>query len=194
VTRFPAILLLTAVVLFGGCREKKRPPPRRVVPTAPVAPPRRGGAVAAPRSVPVTGAQRVYDRQHRVVLLQIVGDLDRLYTHSLALQARGVRKPATQDAWPREREQLLTKAGRIRVRILAVDPLTNRSWASARATVLLRYLTVRLPDAIRESWRMRPSGAFTTWRSDFRLIWSRLQRYVRSLLKQPSGPPSKDTK
>ncbi len=186
--------LFSAVVLLWGCAEKKRPPPGRVAPSAPVAPPRRGPPVAAPRPVPVTGPQRLFDRQHRVALLQIVGDLDRLFTQSVALQARGVHTPASQDSWSLKRERLLFEAGRIRVRILAVDPLTNRSWAMARATVLLRYLTVTLPDAIRESWRTRPSGAFTTWRSDFRLIWRRLQRYVGSLSKQLSGPPSKDTK
>ncbi len=179
-----SIGLLTATLVLWGCREKTPPPPRPTRPDAQAAPVRPGPAVAAPSPVPVLGAQRVFDRQHRAALAQIVGDLNRLYTESVALQARGVREPASRTGWSVARERLLSEAGQVRARILAVDPLSNRSWAMARATVLLRYLTVTLPDAIRESWRMRPSGAFSTWRSDFRLIWRRLQRYVGSLSKQ----------
>lgn len=187
-------LLIAAVLLIPGCREDRRPPPRRASPDAYVAPVHRGPAAAAPRPVPVTAAQRAFDSLHRAALQKIVRDLDRLYSDSVALQARGAREPAFQDQWPAERERLVSRAGRVRAQVLAVDPLSTSSWATARAAVLLRYLTVKLPDAIRESWRARPSGAFVTWRSDFRLIWGRLQRYVKSQLKKPSRPRSKDTK
>jgi len=195
-TRRYGIGLLAATLVLWGCRNAKPPPPRPASPDAQVTPVRPGPAVAvaAPPPVPVTAAQRAFDGRHHAALARILRDLKRIYTESVAFQARGLRKPASRAGWPAKREQLLSEAGGVRARILAVDPLGNRSWAMARATVLLRYLTVTLPDAIRESWRMRPSGAFTTWRSDFRLIWRRLQRYVRSLLKQLSGPPSKDTK
>jgi hypothetical protein len=150
--------------------------------------------VAAPRPVPVTAAQRAHDRLHRAALQRILRELDRLYLDSVALQASGAREPAFRERWPTERERLVSRAGRVRARVLAVDPLSGRSWAAARATVLLRYLTVKLPDAIRESWRARPSGAFATWQSDFRLIWGRLRRYVEGQLKQQSRPHSKDSK
>ena len=188
------VVLVLALALVWGCRKRRRSYPGRARPDASVMSSRRGPAVAAPRPVPVTAAQRAFDRQHRAALLQIVGDLDALYKKSVALQARGVKKPATQDNWPTERERLLSHAGAVRVKVLAVDPLSNRSWATARAAVLLRYLTVKLPDAIRESWRTRPSGAFATWGRDFRLIWGRLRRYVKSQLKKPHAPRSKDTK
>jgi hypothetical protein len=149
--------------------------------------------VAAPRAVPVTAAQRAFDGQRQAALQRIVGALDRLYRASVALQVRGVQEPASREQWPVARERLVTRAGRLRSQVLAVDPLSDRSWAAARATTLLRYLTVKLPDAIRESWRSRPSGAFATWRSDFRLIWNRLRRYVENLSKKPIRPRPKDT-
>lgn len=186
-------VLLVCLAAAWGCRDQRRRPPRATV-DATVVSPRRGPAVAAPRPVPSTPAQRAHDRLHRVSLAKIVHALDQLYVKSVALQGQGVSQPATQERWPTAREGLVSEAGRVRAQVLAVDPLSNRSWAAARAIVLLRYLTVKLPDAIRESWRARPSGAFTTWKSDFRLIWSRLRRYVEDQLKQSSGPPTKDTK
>lgn len=188
------VLLFTVAALLWGCHESKRPTPRRVSADAGVLPKRPSLAVAAPQPVPVTPAQRDHDRQHRAALQRIVHDLDKIYVECVALQARGAREPAFRDRWPLAREGLVSRAGRVSVQVLAVDPLSIRSWAAARAVVLLRYLTVKLPDAIRESWRARPSGAFATWRSDFRLIWSRLRRYVKSLSKKPSRPRSKDTK
>jgi hypothetical protein len=187
-------VLVAPLALAGGCRDQRPPPRRRVTPDAPVATRRPGPAVAAPRAVPVTFAQRAFDRQHQAALQRIVGALDKLYRDSVALQARGVQEPAFREQWPVAREGLLTRAGRMRAQVLAVDPLSDRSWAAARASALLRYLTVKLPDAIRESWRSRPSGAFTTWRSDFRLIWNRLRRYVEGLSKNASRPRSKDTR
>jgi len=192
-TRPYDILLVGALLALPSCREQRRPSPRQASPDARPSPPRRGPPVAAPRPVSVSASQRVYDRRHRATLQKIVRDLDRLYTDTVALQARGVREPAFQDHWPHERERLVSRAGRVRAQVLAVDPLSTHSWAAGRASVLLRYLTVRLPDAIRESWRTRPSGAFVTWRSDFRLIWGRLRRYVESQLKKQSRRSSKDT-
>ncbi len=187
-------LLICCLVLGWGCRTKRSKPARRAVVDAAVAVARPGPALAAPRPVPVTAHELAFDQSHRAALLQIVKELDQLYSKSVAFQAQGVSKPSAQQAWPRHREGLVAAAGRVRSKVLAVDPLSNRSWAAARASVLLRYLTVKLPDAVRESWRSRPSGAFATWKSDFRLIYGRLRRYVENQLKKPSGPRSKDSR
>jgi len=162
-------------------RRSSPPPTRRPRPTADVT-----------RVKPATPSERAYDRKHRAQFLEILKRLDERFRECLALASRGARDAAFRKQWPQAREAFAAGLGGLRAKILAVDPLGTRSWAAGVANRLLHYLTVRLPDAIWESWRSQPSGALVTRKSDFALISARLRRYVEKLNHNPSAPPKKD--
>ncbi|MFH2006992.1 MAG: hypothetical protein ABI333_10445 [bacterium] len=187
------MLLLVATLAIGCDRDRSRPQrqdrTRRPSSHRP-RPPRPTADVTRVR--PATAAQRAYDGQRRAALLAIVARLDERFRECLALATRGARDPAFRNDWPRTREAFVGGLGELRAKILAVDPLGSRSWAAGVANRLLHYLTVRLPDAIWESWRSQPSGALATRKSDFGLISGRLRRYVERLNPKPSRTPKKD--
>jgi hypothetical protein len=137
--------------------------------------------LTAPRLPPATAAQRAYDRARVTQVQAVVDALDRLARELQRLARRGAAEPAFRRRWPAARDAFLRRVGVVRSQVVALDPLGRQSWAAQVATALVAALEVRLPDAVRESWDSRPSGALRTWMSDFTLIWQGLRRYVRSL-------------
>jgi hypothetical protein len=171
---------------FAACKEpvrSGRPPARKdaAARTPRVAPPQ-----VVPQAPPATAAQRRFDQANRDKLQPLVKSLNEAFQRLLGLARRGAAEPTFRNEWPAKRDAFIAEVGRLRAKVLAVDPLAKKSWAVPEALRLCRYLSVQLPDAIGESWSSRPSGALQTWRADFRSIWRRLKRYVESL-KNESG-------
>jgi hypothetical protein len=189
-----ALGLFLVVTLATACNRDRSTPQRqdrtRRTSSTPPRSPRPTADVT--RVKPATASERAHDGLHRAALLEITKRLEERFTECLALAARGARDPAFRKDWPRAREAFVKGLGGLRAKILVVDPLGTRSWAYRVANRLLHYLTVRLPDAIWESWRSQPSGALATRKSDFGLISGRLRRYVEKLSHNPSRAPNKD--
>ena len=184
----PAVL---AVALLGaGCEERVAPsPPRRPDARAPRLPPRPPSL--APRFAPPTPAERAYDTQHREPLGGVVTALQATFRTLNQLVKKGAGSPAWRRRWPTQRQRYLGTVGKLRAQVLAVDPLGTRSWAARVASRLVADLEVRLPAAVPDSWGARPSGALSTARADFTLIWQQLRRYVSTLnnARSKGSPP-----
>ncbi len=184
----PAVL---AVALLGaGCEERVAPsPPRRPDARAPRRPTRPPSL--APRFAPPTPAERAYDAARRKALGRVVTALQATFRALNHLVRKGAADAAWRRSWPGARQRYLVTVGKLRAQVLAVDPLSTHSWAARVASRLVADLEVRLPAAVPDSWGARPSGALSTARADFTLIWHRLQRYVSTLnnARSKGSPP-----
>ena len=175
--------VLAGLALSAGCEERATRRAPRPADARPAPRPARGVSLA-PRFKAATPAQRGYDARHRAALQGRLAELRKTLDRLLGLARQGAADPGFRARWPKERDAFLEEVGRLRARVMAVDPLGTRSWAVPVATHLVRELEVRLPDAVRESWDPRPSGALSTAQRDFTLIWGSLRRYVRNLNKE----------
>ena len=194
----PSLIVLATALWVGvgsltGCREQRRGQRRSSAPGMDrlALGPRRPLPMVARRAPAATSAERAHDAARRAALRDIVTHLDRLFRRAMKMAAKGSADPAFRPSWPAEREEIVRRVGKLRAKVLAVDPLGGKSWAAREATRLMGYLSMQLLDAIEESWRVNPSGALTSWRQDFFLIWSQLQRYVNGL---KAKPPKKESR